>query len=91
MISAKEARKLNKMFIDKRLKSFKETIHYEIKRAAEHGEIVAEVSFDINNEVELSRANKVKEELSRKGFVAEIYRNTNPSYYGQSGILRASW
>ena len=91
MITAKEARKLAKVAKDNGLKEFKESMYAEIEEEAKLGRSVAEIYFDVNDESQLDRANQVKAELIRNGFVANVYRNTCSSHYGQSGILRANW
>ena len=91
MITAKEARKLVKSASDNELKKFREKIRREIERCANREMTVAEICFNMRDELQLARANKVKEELISKGFICEVYKNTNAAYFHESGKLRASW
>ena len=91
MSTAKEARKLVKSASDNELKKFREKMHREIERCANREMTVAEICFNLEDELQLERANKVKEELISNGFVCEIYKNKDAVYYAESGILRANW
>jgi len=91
MITAKEARKMVKIAGDNELKKLREKMCAEIEKMAKCEKAVAEICFDMKDEVQLARANKVKEELISKGFVSEIYKNPNAAYFYESGKLKASW
>lgn len=91
MITAKEARQMVKDANDNELKKFKVKMQEEIEKCARYEMNVAKVYFNIENELQLERANKVMEELTSNGFVCELYKNSNYAYPYESGILSAKW
>ena len=73
------------------MKEFKEKMYEQIKQCARCERNIAELCFNIKDELQLERAHKVKEELISKGFVSEIYKDTNAVLHSESGILSAKW